>query len=146
MPFEHVHNIVRYVREGQAAGVDRFVIRVDRRGNCIFDLYELNYYAYDRAIADPDITADEIRREWYEKHYPARCREALIELDRIGWEMVCKTYFIHQEITIYRIFYKLRGHLDARRVKRHTGLLQRNTFGREYLFADLGGIVALFES
>ena len=50
MPFEHVHNLVRYVREGQEAGVDRFVIRMDRRGNCIFDLYEINYYAYSRAL------------------------------------------------------------------------------------------------
>ena len=101
MPFEHVHNLVRYVREGQAADVDRFVIRVDRRGNCIFDLYELNYYAYDRALHDPEATADAIRREWHEKHYPAECREALIELDKLGWEMVCKTYFIDGHVLFH---------------------------------------------
>ncbi len=101
MPFEHVHNLVRYVREGQAADVDRFVIRVDRRGNCIFDLYEINYYAYERALMDENITADEIRQEWYEKHYPADKRDALIELDKMGWEMVCKTYFIDKHVLFH---------------------------------------------
>ena len=101
MPFEHVHNLVRYVREGQAADVDRFVIRMDRRGNCIFDLYEINYYAYDRAIHDPAATPEIIRQEWHGKHYPAACREALIELDEIGWEMVCKTYFIDRHVLFH---------------------------------------------
>ena len=101
MPFEHVHNLVRYVREGQEAGVDRFVIRVDRRGNCIFDIYELNYYAYARALEDANITADEIRREWYEKHYPPQYRDNYIELDKIGWEMVCKTYYIDHHVLFH---------------------------------------------
>ena len=101
MPFEHVHNIVRYVREAQQAGVDRFVIRIDRRGNCIFDLYELNYYAYARAIEDESVTAEEIRQEWYEKHYPAAIRKELIELDRLGWEMVTKTYFIDKQVLFH---------------------------------------------
>ncbi len=101
MPFEHVDHIVRYVREGQAADVDRYVIRIDRRGNCIFDLYELNYFAYDRALADENITADEIRQQWYEKSYPPQCREALVELDKIGWEMVTKTYFIDEQVLFH---------------------------------------------
>ena len=101
MPFEHVHNIVRYVREGQTADVDRFVIRLDRCGNCVFDLYELNYYAYARAIQEEKITADEIRQEWYDKHYPAQYRDVFIELDKIGWEMVCKTYFIDQHVLFH---------------------------------------------
>jgi L-rhamnose mutarotase len=101
MPFEHVHNIVRYVREAQDAGVDRYVIRIDRRGNCIFDLYELNYYAYARAIENADITADEIRQEWYEKHYPVSIRKELIELDKLGWEMVQKTYFIDKQVLFH---------------------------------------------
>ena len=101
MPFEHVHNLVRYVREGEEAGIDRFVIRVDRRGNCIFDLYELNYYAYARALEDKNITADEIRQEWYDKHYPPQYRDNFIELDKIGWEMVCKTYFIDHHVLFH---------------------------------------------
>ena len=74
---------------------------MDRRGNCIFDLYELNYYAYDRALHDPEATADAIRREWHEKHYPAEYRETLAELDKIGWEMVCKTYFIDGHVLFH---------------------------------------------
>ena len=101
MPFEHVHNIVRYVREGQEAGVDRFVIRVDRRGNCIFDLYELNYYAYARALEDENITADEIRKEWYAKNYPEQYRDGFIELDKLGWDIVCKTYYIDKHVLFH---------------------------------------------
>jgi len=101
MPFEHVHHLVRYVREGQASGVDRFVIRLDRRGNCIFDVYEINYYAYSRALEDPDVTAEEIRREWYEKKYPVKYRDAFIRLDKMGWEMVCKTYFIDKHVLFH---------------------------------------------
>ena len=101
MPFEHVHNLVSYVRTGQAAGVDRFVIRIDRRGNCIFDLYEINYYAYARALEDENISADEIRQEWYAKNYPASVRQQLIELDKIGWEMVSKTYFIDRQVLFH---------------------------------------------
>lgn len=101
MPFEHVHKIVDYVREGQAAGVDRFVIRIDRRGNCIFDLYEINYYAYARTLEDEKVTADEIRREWHEKHYPGQYRAGFIELDKLGWEMVCKTYFIDGQVLFH---------------------------------------------
>ena len=101
MPFEHVHNIVRYVREGQEAGVDRFVIRVDRRGNCIFDLYEINYFAYAKALEDKNISADEIRQLWYSKHYPADKCAALVELDKLGWEMVCKTYFIDHHVLFH---------------------------------------------
>ena len=101
MPFEHAHNLVRYVREGQAADVDRFVIRMDRRGNCVLDLYEQNYYAYDRALHDPAVTADVLRREWYGKHEPAACGELLARLDKIGWEMVCATYFIDRQVLFH---------------------------------------------
>ncbi|MBO5760533.1 MAG: exo-alpha-sialidase [Lentisphaeria bacterium] len=101
MPFEHVHNIVRYVREGQKADVDRFVIRMDRRGNNMFDLYEINYYAYARALEDPAITAEEIREEWYAKHYPEQFRDTFIQLDKIGWEMVCKTYYIDHHVLFH---------------------------------------------
>ena len=101
MPFENVDEVLRYVRDGQAADVDRFVIRLDRRGNCIFDLYEVNYYAYDRAIRDPEATAAEIRREWHAKHDPPESREILAKLDEIGWEMVCKTYFIDRQVLFH---------------------------------------------
>ena len=101
VPAAQVHNIVRYVREGRSAGVDRFAIRMDRGGNCIFDLYELNYYAYDRAVHDPTVTAETIQREWQEKHYPSECREALAELDRMGWEIACKTFFIDGHVLFH---------------------------------------------
>ncbi|MBQ7693641.1 MAG: hypothetical protein IJT50_00800, partial [Lentisphaeria bacterium] len=81
--------------------VDRFAIRLDRRGNRIFDLYELNYYAYDRAMADETVTADEIRSEWYEKHAAPEQREVLAKLGKMGWEMVCKTYYIDRQVLFH---------------------------------------------
>ncbi len=101
MPFEQVDNIVRYVRQGQAVGADRFVIRMDRRGNCIFDLYEQNYVAYDLALHNVTLTAENLRRQWQETHYPANHREALALLDAMGWEMVCKTYFIDHQVLFH---------------------------------------------
>lgn len=101
LPFAQTERILRYVRTGQQAGVDRFVIRLDRHGNSVFDLYELNYAAYDRALHDPNVTAETIRREWYEKHAPHECRDTLAELDDIGWEMVCKTFFIDRQVLFH---------------------------------------------
>ena len=156
MPFEHVNNIVRYVREGEAAGVDRFVIRMDRRGNCIFDLYELNYYAYDRAMHDSAATADGIRREWHEAHYPQECRGALAELDRLGWEMVRKTYFIDGHVLFhgnYCMKYLKAGFVFALFAKGHRTLANgrgvwsiltdRLTPGRTAILAEKEEAVAL---
>ena len=156
MPFEQVHNIVRYVREGEAAGVDRFVIRMDRRGNCIFDLYELNYYAYDRAMHDPTATAETIRRAWHEAHYPPEYSDALAELDRLGWEMVCKTYFIDGHVLFhgnYCMKYLKAGFVFALFAKGHRTLANgrgvwsiltdRLTPGRDAVLAEKEEAVAL---
>ena len=95
-------NIVKYVRTGQAAGVDRYAIRLDRIGNRTFDCYEVNLYAYERAIDDPSVTADDIRREWLEKHAPASAREAFLKLGLDGFEVVKKTNFIDGNVIFHQ--------------------------------------------
>ena len=101
LPAENVENIVKYVRTGQAAGVDRYAIRLDRVGNNIFECYEINLYAYERAIDDPNVTAQEIRREWLEKTAPASAREAFTKLGLDGFRMVEKNNFIDGHVIFH---------------------------------------------
>ena len=76
LPACNVARIVDYVRAARAAGTDRFAIRLDRVGRAIFDTsYEINLFAYHRAIDDPGATADAIYEEWGSLHWPARRRE-----------------------------------------------------------------------
>ena len=94
LPAENVDNIVKYVRTGTAAGVDRWAIRLDRHGRSIFDSYEVNLYAYERAIADPDVDADDIRCEWLDAHAPPSARPTFDALGRMGLDAVLKTIYI----------------------------------------------------
>ena len=102
LPAENVENIVNYVRTGQAAGVDRYAIRLDRIGNRTFDCYEVNLYAYERAIDDPSVSAADIRREWLETHAPASAREAFLKLGLDGFEAVKKTNFIAGNVIFHQ--------------------------------------------
>ncbi len=101
LPAENVENIVKYVRTGQAAGVDRYAIRIDRVGNNIFESYEINLYAYERAIDDPEVTAETIRREWLEMHAPASAREAFYKLGIDGFRMVERNNFIDGHVIFH---------------------------------------------
>jgi len=94
LPAENVENIVQYVRSGRAAGVDRYIIRMDRIGNSIFDRYMLNIYAYERAIANENITAAEIVDEYLEKTAPAECHQLFRQLAVDGLEVIKKINFI----------------------------------------------------
>ena len=102
LPAENVENIVKYVRTGEKAGVDRYVLRLDRIGNSIFDCYEINLYAYARAIDDESVTAEDIRREWLEKHSPQSARQAFYQLGLDGFELVKKTNFIDGNVTFHQ--------------------------------------------
>ena len=93
LPAANVDNIVRYVRSGEAAGVARYAIRLDRIGNSIFDSHEINLYAYHRLIRDPELTADDIYREWAEKHWRG-CEQEMTGLARLGLDAVLKTNFV----------------------------------------------------
>ncbi len=102
LPAENVDNIVKYVRTGQAAGVDRYAIRLDRIGNRTFDTYEINLYAYERAIDDETVTAEDIRREWLAMHAPESAREAFYKLGLDGFEMVKKTNFVDGNVIFHQ--------------------------------------------
>lgn len=102
LPAENVENIVGYVRAGRAAGVDRYAIRIDRIGNRIFDRCGINLYAYERAIDDPGVTAEEIRREYLEKTAPASARATFARLGTDGLELVKKTQFIFGNVIFHQ--------------------------------------------
>ena len=101
LPAENVENIVKYVRSGQAAGVNRYAIRLDRVGNNIFENYEINLYAYARAIDDPEVTAETIRKEWLAEHAPASARDAFLKLGLDGFKMVEKNNFIDGHVIFH---------------------------------------------
>lgn len=102
LPAENVSNIVKYVRTGQKAGVDRFAIRIDRVGNNIFDNYEINLFAYHWAIENPTVSPEAIRNAWAEKYYPGEFRDALLEQGRQGFEMIAKTLFIDGNVIFHQ--------------------------------------------
>lgn len=102
LPAENIENIVMYVRNGAAADVDRYTIRLDRIGNRVFDCYELNLYAYARAIDDESVTAEDIRREYLEKTLPSAWRETFAELGKEGLELVKKTNFIDGNVIFHQ--------------------------------------------
>ena len=93
LPAANVDNIVQYVRSGEAAGVSRYAIRLDRIGNSIFDSHEINLYAYHRLIRNPELSADDIYREWAAKHWRG-CEKAMTGLSRQGLTAVEKTNFV----------------------------------------------------
>ena len=102
LPAENIENIVSYVRTGEKAGVDRYAIRLDRIGNRVLDCYEINLYAYERAIHDPHVTAEEIRKEYLEKTVPPAARELFAKLGPAGLELVKKTNFIDGNVIFHQ--------------------------------------------
>ncbi len=102
LPAENVYNIVKYVRSGQEAGVDRFTIRIDRVCNSIFDNYEINLFAYHRAIDDLRATAETIRAQWSAKHYPEGSEQVLLEQGIAGFELAIRTHFIDGHVIFHQ--------------------------------------------
>jgi hypothetical protein len=102
LPSENVDNIVNYVKTGHEKKVDRYAIRLDRVCNNIFDCYEVNLYAYHRAIEDATVTADQIRKEWAEKAYPPEYREAFINLGLDGFSFVKYNNFVNGNVMFHQ--------------------------------------------
>ncbi|MBE6358500.1 MAG: hypothetical protein E7057_04545 [Lentisphaerae bacterium] len=101
LPAANVENIVRYVHSGEAAGVSRYAIRLDRIGNNIFDSHEINLYAYHRLIRDPEVSAETIYKEWAAKHWQG-CENEMTELAHMGLEAVLKTNFICGNVVFHK--------------------------------------------
>lgn len=101
LPAENVDHIVRYVRHAQKCGVKRYAIRLDRIGNSVFESCPINLYTYARAIDDPDVTADEIRKEYAARFYPASAASEMIELGKMGFDLVSKVHYINRNLIFH---------------------------------------------
>ena len=76
LPAAQVARIREYVASAREEDVDRYTIRIDRVGNCIFDTaHEINLYAYMRFIADPSATVDGVVQEYAAKHFGSAAAE-----------------------------------------------------------------------
>ncbi len=101
LPAANVERIVTYVREAQNKGINRFALRLDRIANTIFDsAYEINLYAYHRAIDDQTVTADIIWKEWAEKHWPD-CPQEMTDITAKGIQAVEKINFIDGNVMFH---------------------------------------------
>ena len=158
LPSESVEKIVEYVRYGQSKGVDRYAIRLDRVGNSIFDRYEINLYTYERAIDDPAVTADQIRQEWADKHYPPSAKAMVLEMGLAAFDFVEHNNFIDRSVIFHTtipsmLYIKAGGILSLFKngidLHRCTGmwgiLFDKRTPGREAILAEKDKAVAIAE-
>ena len=101
-PCAQVDTIHRYVTNARKAGADRYVVRIDRIANTIFDsAQEINLYAYMRFIADPVATPEMVKSEWAKKRW-AGCEKEMVRLSDISNEMVSKMEFLNGNVTFHQ--------------------------------------------
>lgn len=101
LPAADPARVIDSVAFATAAGVGRHVIRIDRIGHPTFgSTQEINLLAFDRAIADPSVTADAIWAEWAKSRWP-ECGVTMSAIMRRGIEMVKKTHFIDGHVIFH---------------------------------------------
>lgn len=102
MPAENIEDVVRYVAYAQKCKVDRYTIRLDRHHYDVFDNYPINIYAYEQAILNPGITADEIRMQYYSRFYSNDTASTLARLSKNGYNCILKTNFIDGHLIFHQ--------------------------------------------
>ncbi|MBR4257657.1 MAG: hypothetical protein IKQ17_01355, partial [Kiritimatiellae bacterium] len=157
-PCAQVDTIYRYVKNARKASADRYVVRIDRIANAIFDsAQEINLYAYMRFIADPAATPETVKAEWAARRW-AGCEKEMIRLSDMSYEMVTKMEFLDGDVTFHQhpvapsfkflkaggMFAVMRDGSDLHMAKRLWGIRARErTPGRAALLADKDRSVAL---
>lgn len=156
-PAAQVPVVRRYVSDGQAKGVDRFTIRIDRVGNSIFDsAHEVNLYAYMRFICDPKATPEDVMDEWAARRWKG-CEEPMKRLAALGFEAVRHTQFVDDSVAFHQnppspnfkyvkacgIFSIFRNGFDLHQTEKFWGMLSdRRTPGRKAILAEKDRAVA----
>ncbi len=158
LPAANVENIVRYVREGKAAGVDYFAVRLDRVGNSIFDTHEINLFAYHQAIGN-NLSTDEIWREWAKLRWPD-CQSEMIKLGKNSYDFITRTNYIDGNVIFHKFppdeniaWLKLGGIFalfsNGKPLKELSGIwsimADRNTPGRAALLAEKVAAICIAE-
>lgn len=157
-PCAQVDTIYRYVKNARNTSADRYVIRIDRIANTIFDsAQEINLYAYMRFIADPTATPETVKAEWAARRW-AGCEQEMIRLSDMSYEMVTKMEFLNGNVTFHQhpvapsfkflkaggMFAVMRDGSDLHMAKRLWGIrAMERPPGRAALLADKDRSVAL---
>lgn len=157
-PCAQVDTIYRYVKNARNTSADRYVIRIDRIANTIFDsAQEINLYAYMRFIADPAATPETVKAEWAARRW-AGCEQEMIRLSDMSYEMVTKMEFLNGNVTFHQhpvapsfkflkaggMFAVMRDGSDLHMAKRLWGIrAMERPPGRAALLADKDRSVAL---
>lgn len=103
MPSESIEDIIRYVGYAKKCGVNRYTIRLDRWGTSVFDSYPINLYAYERAIDSENVTAEEIRNDYYGKFYKnGKLKETLCRMSEDGRDCVHKSLFVNGSVIFHQ--------------------------------------------
>ena len=101
-PCAQVGAIHRYVANARKAGADRYVIRIDRILNTIFDsAQEINLYAYMRFIADESATPAMVKDEWARRRW-AGCEKEMIRLSDMSFDMLAKMDFLDGNVMFHQ--------------------------------------------
>lgn len=158
-PCAQVDQIVRYVAAGRNAKADRYVIRIDRIGNSIFDsAQEINLYAYMRLIrGGAGLTREEIVGEWAARRWRG-CEKEMSDLAGRSFEMVSSMEFVDGNVTFHQhpvapsfkflkaggVFSTFRDGSDLHMARRLWGLQAgRRTPGRRRILAEKDRAVSL---
>jgi hypothetical protein len=101
LPAPDPARVIDSVAYARRQGVERHVIRIDRIGHPTFaSTQAVNLLAFDRAIRDPEITADAVWKQWASVHWPD-CPAQMTAVMQRGIEMVKKTHFIDGHVIFH---------------------------------------------
>ncbi|MBQ2631484.1 MAG: right-handed parallel beta-helix repeat-containing protein [Kiritimatiellae bacterium] len=161
LPCAQVSQIPRYVTAGRRARADRYVIRIDRVGNSIFDsAQEVNLYSYMRLIrSGSPVSRAKILSEWAAKRWPG-CEKEMSKLANTSFDMAKALEFVDGNVTFHQhpaapnfkfikaggVFSVFRDDADLHMATRLWGLLaDRKTPGRGWILAEKEKAVKLAE-
>jgi len=130
-------------------------------GNNIFDNYPVNLVAYEQAILHPELTAEEILRNYLAEHYPGSCQKELSILCEEGFLFAEKALFVDRNVFFHTFppredmkWIRAGGALmlfgkEGVPLSAHTGmwglLSNQETPGRKAILADKEEAVAIAE-
>ncbi|HYD85776.1 MAG TPA: hypothetical protein VEA63_17030, partial [Opitutus sp.] len=101
LPAADPQRVIDYVSFAKDQGVHRHVIRVDRIGHPVFTSTQaVNLLAFDRAIADTQVSAAAIWNEWAAAKWPD-CASTMTGIMQRGIEAVKKIHFIDGHVIFH---------------------------------------------
>lgn len=98
LPYMNPELLVRQVNFARERGCDRLAPRIDRRGGeALGSPSEINIYTVSQVNVRPDVTADEIWREWADMNW-GEAADELIPVMKSALDMLKKSFYIDQHL------------------------------------------------